>query len=198
VATVPAAHRRPARPDADSTILIARFHPILVTCDNTNGMLATSQRLATPGGTAADNLDMMADAIAQLPAEHRRRFGRLVDHRGRTLGHGVDAGASPPGVREKSEVAEQTGLTGWPDRMRIIVRREWPIPAPNLVVRGTRRLRYTAPPSCAKITGNRQHPDTAPSLQHPTEHSQMSMTVVEPFGRRPRTVRREHQRGSRA
>jgi hypothetical protein len=76
--------------DVDSTLLIAHsdkdgaaptykhtfgFHPILVTCDNTGELLAIRLRPGNAGAnTAADHLDILAEAIAQLPAGHRRRL----------------------------------------------------------------------------------------------------------------------------
>ena len=76
--------------DVDSTIVLAHsdkhgaaatykhtygFHPILVTCDNTGEMLAIALRPGNAGAnTATDHLDVLADAIAQLPAAHRRHL----------------------------------------------------------------------------------------------------------------------------
>jgi hypothetical protein len=73
--------------DVDSTIVIAHsdkesaaptykhtfgFHPILVTCDNTGELLAIRLRPGNAGAnTAADHLDVLAEAIAQVPASHR-------------------------------------------------------------------------------------------------------------------------------
>jgi Transposase DDE domain group 1 len=74
--------------DVDSTIVIAHsdkdgaaptykhtygFHPILVTCDNTGELLAVRLRAGNAGAnTAADHLDVLTEAIAQVPAPHRR------------------------------------------------------------------------------------------------------------------------------
>jgi hypothetical protein len=76
--------------DVDSTIVLAHsdkdgaaptykhsfgFHPILVTCDNTNELLAIKLRPGNAGAnTAADHLDVLAQAIAQVPAQHRRHL----------------------------------------------------------------------------------------------------------------------------
>ena len=76
--------------DIDSTIVIAHsdkdgagptykhtfgFHPMLVTCDNTGELLAIKLRPGNAGAnTAADHLDLLADAVAQLPAGHRRHL----------------------------------------------------------------------------------------------------------------------------
>jgi hypothetical protein len=76
--------------DVDSTIVIAHsdkdgaaptykhtfgFHPILVTCDNTNELLAVRLRPGNAGAnTAADHLDVLGEAFAQVPAAHRRHL----------------------------------------------------------------------------------------------------------------------------
>jgi hypothetical protein len=76
--------------DIDSTIVLAHsekdgaaptykhtfgFHPMLVTCDNTGELLAIKLRPGNAGAnTAADHLDLLADAVAQLPAPHRRHL----------------------------------------------------------------------------------------------------------------------------
>ena len=76
--------------DVDSTIVIAHsdkegaaptykhtygFHPILVTCDNTNELLALRLRPGNAGAnTATDHLDVLAEAITQVPAVHRRHL----------------------------------------------------------------------------------------------------------------------------
>ena len=76
--------------DVDSTIVIAHsdkegaaamykstfgFHPILVTCDNTKEMLAIGLRPGNAGAnTAADHLQVLADAFAQVPAAYRRHL----------------------------------------------------------------------------------------------------------------------------
>ena len=76
--------------DVDSTLLIAHsdkdgaaptykhtfgFHPILVSCDNTGELLAIRLRPGNAGAnTAADHLDILAEAIAQIPGRHRRQL----------------------------------------------------------------------------------------------------------------------------
>jgi len=76
--------------DVDSTIVLAHsdkdgaaptykhsygFHPILVTCDNTGELLAMKLRPGNAGAnTATDHLDVLAEAIAQVPAGHRRHL----------------------------------------------------------------------------------------------------------------------------
>jgi hypothetical protein len=41
---------------------------MLVTCDNTGELLAVKLRRVTPANTAADHLQVLTDAVAQLPA----------------------------------------------------------------------------------------------------------------------------------
>lgn len=76
--------------DVDSTIVTAHsdkegaaatykhtygFHPILVTCDNTGELLALALRPGNAGAnTAADHLQVLGEALAQIPAGHRRRL----------------------------------------------------------------------------------------------------------------------------
>jgi hypothetical protein len=76
--------------DVDSTLVIAHsdkegaaatykhtfgFHPILVTCDNTGELLAITLRPGNAGAnTAADHLQVLAEALAQVPAAHRRHL----------------------------------------------------------------------------------------------------------------------------
>lgn len=76
--------------DVDSTIVLAHsdkdgaaatykhtygFHPILVTCDNTGELLAIRLRPGNAGAnTAADHLDVLGEAFAQVPAAHRRNL----------------------------------------------------------------------------------------------------------------------------
>jgi hypothetical protein len=76
--------------DVDSTIVLVHsdkdgaaptykhtygFHPILVTCDNTGELLVIRLRPGNAGAnTAADHLEVLAEAIAQVPAQHRRHL----------------------------------------------------------------------------------------------------------------------------
>jgi DDE family transposase len=179
--------------DVDSTIVIAHsdrdgaaptykhtygFHPILVTCDNTKELLTVKLRPGNAGAnTAADHLDVLTDAIAQIPAPHRRHLlirgdsaasthmvldwltgqnttrrtveyslGWSIGEPERTAITTLPASAWSParaadgGVRDGADVAELTGLltlTGWPEKMRVIVRRERPHPGAEVVtVRG--------------------------------------------------------------
>ncbi len=175
--------------DVDATIVVAHsekeqasatfkrtfgFHPLGVWCDNTNEFLTAMLRIGRAGSnTAADHIAVLTEAIAQIPAAHRKRLliradGAGASHqlldwlseqgsvRGRRLDysvgyavtekireaielvpehvwtHAVDADG---GVREGGDVTELTGLldlTGWPEGMRIIVRRERPHPGAQL------------------------------------------------------------------
>jgi Transposase DDE domain group 1 len=76
--------------DVDATIVLAHsdkdgaaatykhtygFHPILVTCDNTGEMLAVELRPGNAGAnTAADHLQILTDAIVQIPVPYRRHL----------------------------------------------------------------------------------------------------------------------------
>ncbi|NYF56689.1 hypothetical protein HDA35_002520 [Micromonospora purpureochromogenes] len=75
--------------DIDSTIVIAHsdkdgaaptykhsfgFHPMLVTCDNSGELLVVKLRPGNAGANTADHLDVLGQAIAQVPAPHRRRL----------------------------------------------------------------------------------------------------------------------------
>jgi hypothetical protein len=178
--------------DVDATIVIAHsekeqasatfkktfgFHPLGVWCDNTQEFLAGMLRTGKAGSnTAADHIEVLSEAIGQIPARHRRRLlirsdGAGASHdllewlhvqgkvRGRSVDYSVgfaltenirDAIALVPKrawtpaleadgeVREGADVAELTGLldpamlAGWPEGMRVIVRRERPHPGAQL------------------------------------------------------------------
>ena len=175
--------------DVDATIVIAHsekenaaptfkrtfgFHPLGVWCDNSQELLAAQLRTGKAGSnTAVDHISVLSDAIAQIPATHRKDLliradgagssHKLLDWlttqskiRGRTVEYSVgfavtekirdaiklvpkkiwtSASDADGGVREGGDVAELTGLldlTGWPEGMRIIVRRERPHPGAQL------------------------------------------------------------------
>jgi hypothetical protein len=175
--------------DVDATIVIAHserenaaptfkgtfgFHPLGVWCDNTTELLAARLRAGNAGAnTAADHIEVLGAAIAQVPARHRKHLliradgagashalldwlsdqntvrGRRVDY---SVGYPVTeqvrqaitlvpekvwtpAVDAEGDVRAGGDVAELTGLldlSGWPDRMRVIVRRERPHPGAQL------------------------------------------------------------------
>ena len=175
--------------DVDATIVIAHsekenasptfkktfgFHPLGVWCDNTSEFLAAQLRTGKAGSnTATDHITVLSEAIAQIPAAHRKDLliradgagfsHKLLDWltkqnkvRGRRVEYSVgfavtekirDAIKLVPkqiwtpatdadgGIREGGNVAELTGLldlSGWPDGMRVIVRRERPHPGAQL------------------------------------------------------------------
>jgi len=175
--------------DVDSTIVLAHsdkegtaatykhswgFHPILVTCDNTNELFTVKLPAGNAGANHAnDHLEVLTEAVAQIPAAHRRhllvrgdsaaathkvldwltpqgtRRGRVVEYSiGWSIGEAeraaitaLPATAWSPAinaddtVRDGADVAELTGLltlAGWPDGMRVIVRRERPHPGAQL------------------------------------------------------------------
>lgn len=176
--------------DVDATIVVAHsekenasatfkrtfgFHPLGVWCDNTEEFLTAQLRTGKAGSnTAVDHITVLTDAIAQIPAAHRKDLliradgagssHKLLDWlteqgqiRGRSrveysVGFAITekirdaiklvpkkvwtpASDADGGVREGGDVAELTGLldlSGWPEGMRIIVRRERPHPGAQL------------------------------------------------------------------
>lgn len=76
--------------DADATIVIAHsekenaaatfkrtfgFHPLGVWCDNTQEFLAAKLRAGNAGSnTAVDHIEVLTDAISQIPAAHRKKL----------------------------------------------------------------------------------------------------------------------------
>lgn len=76
--------------DVDATIVVAHsekenaaptfkrtfgFHPLGVWCDNTEEFLAAKLRSGNAGSnTAADHIEVLTDAIAQVPGSHRRKL----------------------------------------------------------------------------------------------------------------------------
>ncbi|MGS2620177.1 IS1380 family transposase [Micromonospora sp. LZ34] len=86
--------------DVDATLLLAHsekegadktykhtfgFHPLLVTCDNTGEMLAVKLRPGNAGAnTAADHLDVLGEAFAQVPTAYRRHLLVRADSAGAT------------------------------------------------------------------------------------------------------------------
>jgi hypothetical protein len=64
------------------------YHPLAVWCDNTTEMLAVSLRPGNAGAnTAADHIQVLTAAIAQVPPAHRRRL--LVRADGAGASHGL-------------------------------------------------------------------------------------------------------------
>jgi DDE family transposase len=164
------------------------FHPLCAFVDH--GPAGTGEPLAIrlrPGNagsnTAADHKKILADALAQLPAQPRYRVGRQVLVRTDTAGgthefvahlHArrlsysvgfflsdtaaaavdlIPESAWTPaydadgGVRDGAWVAEATGLldlSGWPEGMRVIVRKERPHPGAQLRLTDRDGLRLTA------------------------------------------------------
>lgn len=61
------------------------FHPLAVWCDNTTEMLSVTLRPGNAGAnTAADHIDVLARAIAQIPGKHRARMLVRADGAGAT------------------------------------------------------------------------------------------------------------------
>jgi Transposase DDE domain group 1 len=145
------------------------YHPLLAFLDNTNEALAGILRPGSAGSnTAADHIEVLGLALAQLPDAHRAKrilvrtdgagFSHaFLDH---LVEHGLEysvgfavtddvraaitrvprwawtpAVDAAGGLRDGAEVVDVTGmldLTGWPDPMRVIVRRERPHPGAQL------------------------------------------------------------------
>ena len=150
------------------------YHPLGVWCDNTEEFLAAMLRTGKAGSnTAADHIEVLGQAIAQIPAAHRKKVlvrcdgagasHKLLDwltEQGKVRGRSVEYSVGFPvtdkvrdaiklvpktvwtpasdadgEVRDGGDVAELTGLlalTGWPEAMRVIVRRERPHPGAQL------------------------------------------------------------------
>lgn len=76
--------------DVDATIVVSHsekenaaatfkrtfgFHPLGVWCDNTSEFLAAKLRAGNAGSnTAADHIEVLTDAMTQIPAKHRRKL----------------------------------------------------------------------------------------------------------------------------
>lgn len=89
--------------DVDATVVIAHsekenaaptfkrtfgFHPIGVWCDNTSEFLAAQLRAGNAGSnTAADHIQVLTEAIAQVPGTQRRRL--LIRSDGAGASHGL-------------------------------------------------------------------------------------------------------------
>ena len=89
--------------DVDATVVIAHsekenaaatfkrtfgYHPIGVWCDNTQEFLAAKLRAGNAGSnTTSDHIEVLADAIAQVPSSHRRKL--LIRSDGAGASHGL-------------------------------------------------------------------------------------------------------------
>jgi hypothetical protein len=146
------------------------FHPMLAYCDETSEALAAILRPGNAGSnTAADQIQVVEQALAQIPAEHIEtikiviradsagathdlldfcREGRLRFSVGYELTDQVRAailkipenawicalaadGSERPNA-QVAEITEQLNLTAWPERSRVIVRRERAHPGAQL------------------------------------------------------------------
>jgi hypothetical protein len=119
--------------DVDATLLIAHsekdgaaptykhtfgFHPILVTCDNTGELLAIRLRPGNAGAnTAADHLDILGAAIAQIPAGHRGRL--LVRGDSAAATHAVLAWLTAQNTRRRRVEYSVGWSIGEPERAAI-------------------------------------------------------------------------------
>ena len=89
--------------DIDATIVVAHsekenaaatykrtfgYHPLGVWCDNTSEFLAAKLRAGNAGSnTTADHIEVLTDAIAQVPGTHRRKL--LIRSDGAGASHGL-------------------------------------------------------------------------------------------------------------
>nr|WP_169701942.1 IS1380 family transposase [Janibacter terrae] len=89
--------------DVDATVVIAHsekenaaatfkrtfgYHPIGVWCDNTSEFLAAKLRAGNAGSnTTSDHIEVLADAIAQVPGSHRKKL--LIRSDGAGASHGL-------------------------------------------------------------------------------------------------------------
>jgi hypothetical protein len=89
--------------DVDATVVVAHsekewaaptfkgsfgFHPIVVWCDNTTELLAARLRPGNAGAnTTADHIEVLAAAIGQIPARHRKHL--LIRADGAGASHGL-------------------------------------------------------------------------------------------------------------
>jgi hypothetical protein len=207
--------------DADATLVVCHsekeqasptykktfgYHPLGIWCDNTTELLAIKLRPGSAGSnTAADHIEVLTEAIAQIPAGHRRHLLVRADGAGATHQlldwlHGLDAKRgrrveysvgfpitaaiqdairlipekvwaaaldADGGVRDGADVAEVTGLidlTGWPEGMRVIVRREHPHPGAQLsLFEAADGYRYQSFATNTPGSWGFWRPDTAPT-----------------------------------
>ena len=75
------------------------FHPLTAWCDNTGEALAIRLRPGNAGSTTAcDHIEVLTEAIAQIPAQHRRRLLVTIDGAGAShavVGHLTELNAVP-------------------------------------------------------------------------------------------------------
>jgi hypothetical protein len=85
------------------------FHPLTAWCDNTNEALAIQLRPGNAGSnTATDHLQIIDEAISQIPAEHRRRLLITIDGAGAS--HAVVAHLSTLNQRPGHQVHYSVGF----------------------------------------------------------------------------------------
>jgi hypothetical protein len=86
------------------------FHPLTAWCDNTDESLVTKLRPGRAGSnTAADHIEVLTQAIAQIPAPHRRRMLITCDGAGST--HALVAHISALNSRQAVRCTTRSGST---------------------------------------------------------------------------------------
>lgn len=85
------------------------FHPLTAWCDNTNEALAIKLRPGNAGSnTCSDHLEIIGEAIGQIPAEHRRRLLLTIDGAGAS--HSVVAHLTALNERPSYQVHYSVGF----------------------------------------------------------------------------------------
>lgn len=111
--------------DVDATIVVAHsekeqaaatfkrtfgYHPIGVWCDNTEEFLAAKLRAGNAGSnTTADHIEVLTDAIAQVPGTHRRKL--LIRSDGAGASHGLLDWLTDQGKVRGRSVEYSTGFS---------------------------------------------------------------------------------------
>lgn len=187
------------------------FHPLLVTCDNTDEMPVLRLRPGNAGSdTATDHISVLRDAVRQIPADRRRRILIRIDGAGAS--HAVtdwitSGDGHPSFIWEYS-----TGFALGPDHEKAIARlgeNAWESTLevdggkirPNGEVAALTGLLDMATWPGMRILARREHPCakhsralTAGPAQPVVQHLKQSLippATEEPVGRRP--VREVHR-----
>nr|WP_238361458.1 IS1380 family transposase [Actinopolymorpha pittospori] len=128
--------------DVDATIVIAHsekenaaatfkrtfgYHPLGVWCDNTSEFLAAKLRAGNAGSnTATDHIEVLTDAIAQIPGTHRRKL--LIRSDGAGASHGLLDWLTAQGKVRGRSVEYSVGFSITEkirDAIRLLPKRAW-------------------------------------------------------------------------